>query len=74
MSLSAGPGWTGILGANGSGKTTLLSIAVGALQPTAGGALILVSHDAVFLQALTAIRWRIVLGDAMSHLVVIASA
>lgn len=36
VSLTVGPGWTGVVGANGSGKTTLLRLATGELDPSAG--------------------------------------
>src|SRR5262249_25647136 len=36
VSLSLGPGWTGVVGANGAGKTTLVHLVAGVLAPTAG--------------------------------------
>ena len=36
VSLRAGPGVYGLLGANGAGKTTLLRMICGVLRPTAG--------------------------------------
>lgn len=36
ISLQAGPGVYGLLGANGAGKTTLLRMICGVLRPTSG--------------------------------------
>jgi ATPase subunit of ABC transporter with duplicated ATPase domains len=36
LSVTFGPGWTGVVGANGVGKSTLLKLATGMLQPVAG--------------------------------------
>lgn len=36
VTFTAGPGWTGVLGANGAGKSTLLQLATGELRPDRG--------------------------------------
>ena len=44
------PGRSGLVGANGSGRSTLLRLAAGALEETARGSPLVVSHDARFLE------------------------
>nr|WP_113700216.1 ABC transporter ATP-binding protein [Nonomuraea lactucae] len=41
LTVTAGPGVTGLVGANGAGKSTLIKILLGLLPPTAGGARVL---------------------------------
>ncbi|NUW40723.1 ABC transporter ATP-binding protein [Nonomuraea rhodomycinica] len=41
LTVTTGPGVTGLVGANGAGKSTLIKILLGLLPPTAGGARVL---------------------------------
>jgi len=46
LTITVGPGITGLIGANGAGKSTLIKILLGLLEPTSGTAAVL-GHDCV---------------------------
>lgn len=58
VTLSIGPGVTGVLGPNGAGKTTLLRIAATVLSPDRGDVRIL-GHDPALTEGRLAIRRRL---------------